>query len=88
MKLSESFFYTLRENAKDEESVSGNLLVRAGMIKKTSNGIYMIMPMGKLVLNKIENIKAKNYLKLKIESILLEKMVIYQSKDESEKNNF
>ena len=39
-------------------------------------------------LNKIENIKAKNYLKLKIESILLEKMVIYQSKDESEKNNF
>ncbi len=26
MKLSESFFYTLRENAKDEESVSGNLL--------------------------------------------------------------
>ena len=56
MKLSESFFYTLRENAKDEESVSGNLLVRAGMIKKTSNGIYMIMPMGKLVLNKIENI--------------------------------
>lgn len=56
MKLSESFFYTLRENAKDEESISGNLLVRAGMIKKTSNGIYMIMPMGKLVLNKIENI--------------------------------
>lgn len=56
MKLSNSFFYTLRENAKDEESTSGNLLVRAGMIKKSSNGIYMIMPMGKLVLNKIENI--------------------------------
>lgn len=56
MKLSESFFYTLRENAKDEESTSSNLLVRAGMIKKTSNGIYMIMPMGKRVLNKIENI--------------------------------
>lgn len=56
MKLSNSFFYTLRENAKDEESTSGNLLVRAGMIKKTSNGIYMIMPMGKLVMNKIEDI--------------------------------
>lgn len=56
MKLSQSFFYTLRENAKDEESISGNLLVRSGMIKKSSNGIYMIMPMGKLVLNKIENI--------------------------------
>ena len=56
MKLSNSFFYTLRENAKDEESLSGNLLVRSGMIKKTSNGIYMIMPMGHRVLKKIENI--------------------------------
>ncbi len=56
MKLSESFFYTLRENAKDEESTSGNLLVRSGMIKKSSNGIYMIMPMGYRVLKKIERI--------------------------------
>lgn len=56
MKLSNSFFYTLREDAKDEDSVSSNLLVRAGMIKKSSNGIYMIMPMGKKVLAKIENI--------------------------------
>ena len=31
MKLSNRFFYTLRENVKDEESTSGNLLVRAGM---------------------------------------------------------
>ncbi len=56
MKLSNSFFYTLRENAKDEDSVSSNLLVRAGMIKKLSNGIYTIMPMGKKVLANIENI--------------------------------
>ena len=56
MKLSQSFFYTLRENAKDEDSTSSNLLVRAGMIKKCSNGIYMIMPMGKKVLSKVENI--------------------------------
>lgn len=56
MRLSQSFFYTLRENSKDEDSVSSNLLVRAGMIKKSSNGMYMIMPMGKKVLAKIENI--------------------------------
>lgn len=56
MKLSHSFFYTLREDAKDEDSISSNLLVRAGMIKKSSNGMYMIMPMGKKVLSKIENI--------------------------------
>lgn len=56
MKLKNSFFYTMREDAKDEDSRSGNLLVRAGMIKKTSSGIYMIMPMGKRVLAKIEQI--------------------------------
>ena len=36
MKLKNSFFYTMREDAKDEDSRSGNLLVRAGMIKKTA----------------------------------------------------
>lgn len=56
MKLSNSYFYTMRENAKDEDSTSGNLLVRSGMIKKSSSGIYMILPMGKKVLKKIEEI--------------------------------
>ena len=56
MKLSNSFFYTLREDVKDEDSASGNLLVRAGYIKKSSSGVYMFMPLGLRVLNKIENI--------------------------------
>ena len=56
MKLSNSFFYTLREDVKDEESISGNLLVKSGMIKKTSNGIYTFMPLGLKVLQNIENI--------------------------------
>ena len=56
MKLSNSFFYTLREDAKDEESISGNLLVKSGMIKKTSNGIYTFMPLGLKVLQNIEEI--------------------------------
>ena len=30
MKLSNSYFYTLREDAKDEESISSNLLVGNG----------------------------------------------------------
>ena len=37
MKLKNSYFYTLRENVKDEDSLSGNLLVRSGMIKKNSS---------------------------------------------------
>ncbi len=56
MKLDKNFFYTLREDAKDEESRSGNLLVRSGMIKKVGAGIYMYMPMGLRVLDKIKKI--------------------------------
>ena len=56
MKLSNSFFYTLREDVKDEETISGNLLVKSGMIKKISNGIYTFMPLGLKVLQNIEYI--------------------------------
>ncbi len=56
MKLSNAYFYTLRENAKDEDSISGNLLVRSGMIKKVSSGIYMYLPLGLRVLDKIKKI--------------------------------
>lgn len=56
MKLNNSFFYTLREDVKDEESVSGNLLSRAGFIKKSSSGVYMILPLGLRVLRNIEQI--------------------------------
>ncbi len=56
MKLKQNYFYTLREDAKDEESRSGNLLVRSGMIKKVGAGIYMFLPMGLKVLNNIKSI--------------------------------
>ncbi len=56
MKLKNSFFYTLRENVKDEDSVSSNMLVRAGFIKKSSAGMYIMMPLGLKVMNKIEAI--------------------------------
>ncbi|HIS19013.1 MAG TPA: proline--tRNA ligase [Candidatus Coprovivens excrementavium] len=56
MKLKNSYFYTLREDAKDEESTSGNLLVRSGMIKKVGAGIYMYLPLGYKTLNNIMKI--------------------------------
>ena len=56
MKLNNSYFFTLREDAKDEESRSGNLLVRSGMIKKVGAGIYMYLPMGIRVLDKVKKI--------------------------------
>ena len=56
MKLKNNFFYTIREDIKDEDSKSGNLLVRSGMIKKSSAGVYMYLPLGYRVLKNIENI--------------------------------
>ena len=60
MKLKNSFFYTIREDIKDEDSRSGNLLVKAGMIKKTSSGIYMYLPLGMKVLENIKKIDVNN----------------------------
>lgn len=56
MKLKNAYFYTLRENSKDEESLSGNLLTRSGMIKKSSSGVYMYLPLGYKVVKNIEKI--------------------------------
>src|SRR5574344_33459 len=56
MKLIGNYFFTLRENVKDEDAKSGNLLVRSGMIKKSSAGIYMYLPLGYRVLKKIKKI--------------------------------
>lgn len=56
VKLKNSYFFTIRDKVKDEDSTSSNLLVRSGMIKKISSGIYSYLPLGYLVLKKIEKI--------------------------------
>ena len=56
MKLSRTFFKTLREVPNEAEIPSHILLLRAGMIKKTAAGIYSYMPMGWRTIRKIENI--------------------------------
>jgi len=60
MKLKDKYFFTLREDQRDEDSDSGNLLVKAGYIKKTSAGVYMMLPLGLRVQNNIENIIRRN----------------------------
>ena len=60
MRLSKDFFYTIKENITDEDSISGKLLVKSGMIKKVSNGIYAKMPIGEKTIKNIEKIVRKN----------------------------
>lgn len=56
MRLSRYFLPILKENPKEAEIVSHRLMLRAGMIKQSSAGIYSWLPLGYKVLQKIENI--------------------------------
>ena len=69
------YFFTKRENAKDEESVSANLLVRAGMIKKVSSGIYCFWPLGFKVLKKIENIIREEMLNIGSQELVMPQLL-------------
>ena len=75
MKLSNSYFYTLREKPKDEESLSGNLLVRSGMIKKVGAGIYMYLPLGYKVLDKIMKIIKEEMDRAGAEELLMPSLI-------------
>lgn len=71
MKLKNSYFYSLREAPKDEESISGILLNRAGYIKKTSAGIYMYLPLGLKVKRNIENIIREEMNKIESQELIM-----------------
>ncbi|WP_412057970.1 proline--tRNA ligase [Bartonella sp. DGB2] len=53
MRLSRYFLPILKENPKEAEIVSHRLMLRAGMIRQQSAGIYSWLPLGKRVLDKI-----------------------------------
>ncbi len=75
MKLINQFFYTLRQEAADEDSTSSNLLVRSGMIKKSSSGVYMFMPLGLRVLKNIEEIVREEMVKAGSQELLMPSLV-------------
>lgn len=75
MKLKNSYFYTIREDIKDEESISGKLLVKSGMIKKSSSGIYMYLPLGYKVIKNIENIIREEMENLSAAELLMPALV-------------
>ncbi|MBO9408458.1 proline--tRNA ligase [Shimia sp. R9_1] len=56
MRLSRYFLPVLKETPAEAQIVSHRLMLRAGMIKQSSAGIYSWLPLGFKVLRKIENI--------------------------------
>jgi len=56
MKYSNFFIPTLKDAPSEAEIISHKLMIRAGMIKQSSAGIYSWLPLGLIVLKKIEQI--------------------------------
>lgn len=56
MRISKSYIKTLKETPKEAEIASHKLLLRAGMIKKLTSGVYTYLPLGLKALKKVENI--------------------------------
>ena len=56
MKTSRLILGTQRENPSDAEIISHQLMIRAGLIRQVSSGIYNWLPIGKKVLQKVEAI--------------------------------
>ncbi len=56
MRLSRYFLPTFRDDPKEAEIVSHRLMLRAGLMRQTSAGIYAWLPLGFRVLKKIEQI--------------------------------
>jgi len=56
MRYSEMFLPTTREVPSDAEVASHQLMIRAGMIRKLTSGVYSYLPLGYRVIKKVENI--------------------------------
>ena len=56
MRLSRFFLPVLRETPKEAEIVSHQLMLRAGMVRQASAGIYSWLPLGLRVLQRIQEI--------------------------------
>ncbi|MBI2555347.1 MAG: proline--tRNA ligase [Candidatus Rokubacteria bacterium] len=56
MRWARSLIPTLREDPADAEAVSHKLMVRAGLVRQLAAGIYVYLPLGQRVLDKISAI--------------------------------
>ena len=56
MRLSHLFFTTLRDDPAEAEMASHRLLLRAGYVRQLGSGIYSLLPLGKRVNDRVEQI--------------------------------
>src|SRR6202795_2476131 len=56
MRWTRSLIPTLREDPADAEAISHKLMVRAGLVRQLAAGIYVYLPLGQRVIDKVNAI--------------------------------
>ena len=56
MRWSKSLIPTLKEDPADAEAISHKLMVRAGLVRQLAAGIYVYLPLGQRVMDKVNAI--------------------------------
>ncbi len=74
MRRSRVFMPTLKENPAEAQIVSHRLMLRAGMIRQASAGIYSWLPLGFRVLQKIEQVVREEQDKAGCQELLMPTM--------------
>ncbi|GAB6138051.1 proline--tRNA ligase [Halanaerobaculum tunisiense] len=71
MKMSQMYIPTLKETPADAEVVSHQLMLRSGMMRKLTSGIYNYLPLGYKIIKKFEDIVREEMNKSGAQEILL-----------------
>ena len=71
MYLSNYFLPILKNNPSEAQIKSHQLMLRVGMIKQSSSGIYSWLPMGFKIMKKIENIVREEQNKIGAQELLM-----------------
>ena len=70
-KTSNLFFPTIKETKNNIKSTSHKLMIKAGIIRQTASGIYTLLPLGLLSINKIQFIIKKYLNEINCQEILM-----------------
>ncbi|CCU79256.1 Prolyl-tRNA synthetase [Halanaerobium saccharolyticum subsp. saccharolyticum DSM 6643] len=71
MRMSKLYLPTLKEDPAEAEVTSHKLMLRAGMMRKHSSGIYSYLPLGYKVIKKVESITRKHMDNSEAQEVLL-----------------
>ena len=87
MYLSNYFLPILKNNPSEAQIKSHQLMLRVGMIKQSSSGIYSWLPMGFKIMKKIENIVREEQNKIGAQELLMPTIQSAEIWNESERYN-